>query len=91
MRKPQGYGVTKEPGKKDIEEDTFSCTHCNAIVFVSDQTTGKPLPPDDAGGFCLRCMKHICKRCATDGRCTPFERRLEQAEARGRFLKSVGL
>lgn len=88
MRKPQGYGITTEPGKHDVEEDTFTCCHCNKIVFVSD-AQGNPVPAEQVGGFCLRCMMNTCTTCATDGRCIPFEKKLEQMEARDRLVRAV--
>jgi hypothetical protein len=84
MRKPQGYGITTEPGKKDIEEDSFTCSHGNEVVFV------KPgQDPSEMGGFCRMCMRHICAVCAAKGGCDPFERKLERMESRDRMLRSV--
>jgi hypothetical protein len=84
MRRPGGYGVTKEPGKKDIEEDSFTCAHCNAIVFVTPFQH-----PADAGGFCTMCMKPLCKKCAALGKCTPFEKVLEKMEAEGKLADDI--
>jgi hypothetical protein len=68
------------------ETRTFTCVHCNAIVEVPHKA-----PPDKCGGFCGRCFAPICTTCAMKGRCTPFERRIEQAEARDRSLRSMGI
>jgi hypothetical protein len=86
VRKPQGYAVTIEPDKADVEEDTFTCAHCNSIVFV------KPCQdPSEMGGFCRLCYAHICGSCADQGECVPFEKKLEALESRFRFLRSIGL
>ena len=85
MRRPQGYAVTTEPGKADVEEDTFTCSHCNAIIFV------KPFQdPSEMGGFCRLCYRHICGPCADKGECEPFEKKLEAMERRERLLRSLG-
>ena len=84
MRRAQGYAITTEPGKGDVEEDTFTCAHCNSIVFV------KPFAdPASFGGFCRMCMRHICGPCAGKHECTPFEKKLEEMERRDRFLRAV--
>ena len=84
MRRPQGYAITTEPDKATIEEDTYTCCHCNCIVFVKANSD-----PSDMGGFCRMCYSHICSDCADKGTCDPFEKKLEAMERRERFLKSV--
>lgn len=64
---------------------TFTCCHCNAVTVIAPRAK-----PDDCGGFCRLCMAATCKACA-DGTCVPFEKRLEELEARARFLASMGL
>jgi hypothetical protein len=82
MRRPQGYAVTTMPGEKPVEEDTFTCSHCQFLVFV------KPFAdPATFGGFCRMCMKHICPKCTAEGTCTPFEKKLDMYERRDNFLK----
>ena len=85
MRKAQGYAVIADPNAPVRECDTFTCVHCQRIVFVQPKCD-----PSDAGGFCRLCYSHICGPCADKGRCDPFERRLERMEARGRLLQSIG-
>lgn len=75
MRKPQGYAIWTDPGAPTIEADTFTCIHCNSIVFVDAKTD-----PSNLGGFCLKCMKHICAACADKGACAPWEKQLEEME-----------
>lgn len=84
MRRAQGYAITTEPGKADVEEDTFTCVHCNSIVFVKPRQD-----PAEAGGFCRMCMKPICVACADLGSCTPFEKKLEALESRDRFIRAL--
>ncbi len=84
MRRPQGYATTTEPGKADVEEDTFTCCHCNMIVFVAARAD-----PSEFGGFCRMCMSHICPGCATEGTCKPFEKKLEEMEARDKLLRAA--
>jgi hypothetical protein len=86
MRNPGGYGLIVEPGAPTKELDSFTCCHCNRVVWV------KPFaPPADAGGFCRLCMKPTCGPCADLGTCNPFEKQLEEEEARNRFRRSIGV
>lgn len=83
MLRPGGYAVWTEPGERERERDTITCAHCNGIVFVE--------PGKDPGGFCRLCYRHLCTPCADAGVCTPFEKRLDQAEKRKKFLTAVGV
>lgn len=84
MRRPHGYATLVGPGVFK-EEDTIVCAHCQRIVPV------KPLSdPSDMGGLCKICNGLICAPCVGKG-CTPWERVMEQAEARERARKSYGL
>ncbi len=90
MRKPQGYGITIEPPSatspgSTLEEDSFTCCHCNAVVFVKPRQD-----PSEAGGFCGLCHSHICPHCAGTGACDPFERKLLRMESRERLLLALG-
>lgn len=84
MRRPQGYTLQTEPGKADIERDTFTCPHDNVVVFVQPFQD-----PSEMGGFCTLCNMHICRNCVGKP-CVPFEKKIEAAERRERFLRSVG-
>lgn len=100
MRKAGGYAVIVSPQESVAqfdrlrrqelrcgtnEMDTFSCGHCGSIVHVPARTD-----PANLGGLCKQCMRLICPRCLDKG-CEPLERKLEQAEARERTLRSYGL
>lgn len=77
--------VVVEPGAPMHEADTFTCAHCQRVVIVK-----AGCDPAEAGGFCRVEMKLICGPCADLGTCTPWEKTLEKAEARGRSLRSMG-
>jgi hypothetical protein len=88
MRRPQGYAVTVDPDGPTVEEDTFTCKHCNSIVFV------KPGAPASAcGGWCGRCAANICGPCADEMsrtlKCRPFEKWLDKVEARDRLRAAL--
>lgn len=86
MRKPQGYATIVDPGGPTKEADTFTCRHCQHIVTV------RPLmDAAEMGGLCKVCMSLICKVCVGQGTCTPWERQMEEMEARERFRRSAGL
>ncbi len=78
MRRPGGYGHWFNGQGRDLERDTFTCKHCNSVVFVEPFQD-----PAAAGGWCMNCAALICRECA--GReCRPFERQLEREERMGR-------
>lgn len=84
MRRARGYAVIVDPNAPLRECDTFTCCHCQRVVFIRPFSDAS-----DAGGFCRLCFKHICGPCADTGTCTPFEKRLEEMEGRRQFLTSV--
>lgn len=87
-RRQQGCAIiTNVDNDRTVEMDTYTCSHCNSVHFLND-AAGNKLDP---GGFCMICFKQICGPCADKGSCDPFEKKLLRMEARGRFLKSVGL
>ena len=85
MRKPTGYLQVFGPAKVQ-EQDTFTCHHCNRVVFVKPKCD-----PADLGGLCKQCMRLICPRCAAKGRCDPHEEKMRRAEAAYHFRRDAGL
>ena len=86
MRRPQGYAVVVDPATTTVERDTFTCAHCQRIVFVKPFASAS-----DSGGWCGNCAKPICGPCADLCTCVPFERKLERYERAHRFATSAGL
>lgn len=86
----QGYAILTDPEKPTVERDTYTCGHCNRVVFVPPRAD-----PATLGGWCGGCTKLICPTCeakkAQTRACEPFEKWLAQQERRGQFLRSVGL
>jgi hypothetical protein len=81
-----GRGERPSPLREGLTEmDTFTCKHCSSVVHVMVRQR-----PEDLGGLCKQCMGLICPRCVGLG-CTPFEKKLEMVEARGRALRSYGV
>ena len=97
MIRPQGHVSIVGDGIFQ-EYDTITCGHCNRIVMVKSGTgsTVYFLPQmagphkEEPGAMCRMCMRAICLKCHDEGRCYPLERRIEEMEARGRFLQAVG-
>lgn len=77
MSQARGYAVLSSPATTK-EYDTITCAHCNSIVFLKKEGA-------DPGGFCRHCMKGVCGKCADQGKCTPFEKKLAAYERRMRF------
>lgn len=86
MRNAGGYASIVGPDPT-VEIDTFTCVHCNGVVFVRERA--------DMGGFCRQCMRHICGSCADSGECTPFLKAIEKSEEAGakrrQLEKALGL
>lgn len=80
MRNPGGYALLVDPELGVKECDTFTCCHCNTVVHVPVKAS-----MDKVGSWCTLCMKPTCPRCAATGECKPFEKKLEEAEAKARF------
>jgi hypothetical protein len=79
MRRPGGYAQIVDPEKPVVEIDSFSCGHCNSVVFVQPRQD-----PSELGGFCRLCYKHVCAGCASTGSCDPFEAKLDRIEGTSR-------
>lgn len=85
MRNPQGYAIIVSPGSTK-EADTFTCYHCQHIVTVQPLVSAT-----DFGGLCKICMRLVCPNCVAQGTCTPWERQMDEMEAKERFRRSAGL
>lgn len=82
MRKQEGeFTVFSPTGQTSF--NTLTCVHCNSIVIVKDKLAS------ELGGFCRNCMGHTCARPKCNARCIPFEKKLEQMEARDRLRQTV--
>lgn len=99
MRRPGGYAVWDQGGRVVREQDTFTCGHCMGIIAVVSGRAGDRADPR-LGKFqveasdvrmCPACSRTVCGHCAALKRCLPFERRIEEQEARGRALVSMGV
>jgi hypothetical protein len=73
-----------DSGRADAQK-TFTCAHCNCVTVVPFKAK-----PDECGGFCMLEHKPVCGPCHKVGTCTPFEKKLEAMEARGRLLAAIG-
>jgi hypothetical protein len=99
MRNPQGHATIVgdldrgaptiiEGGLRhaEVEIDTFTCGHCNAIKHVQPRCD-----PADLGGLCKQCMELVCPRCYAKGTCVPWEKEMLRREAKDAALRSYGL
>ncbi len=71
MRRPGGYATITGP-RPTVEIDTFTCCHCNGVVFVKPKAT--------VGGFCMQCNRNTCERPECNRGCVPFIKKVERAE-----------
>lgn len=96
MRNPGGYGqiicdgspsravAFDEFGRVVAQEtDTFTCGHCNKVVFVPTRAD-----PANIGGMCKQCMSLVCPICVNVGNCTPLEKKIQEMERRAATLRS---
>ena len=100
MRSAHGYATIVDPDRPLVERDTAQCGHCQRIIFtkpgsaatvylILDHATRQYR--EEPGAFCRVCMRPVCLACDAHGRCTPWEKALEAAEARDRFCRSIGI
>ena len=79
----RGY-MSNGPG---VESDVLGCSHCRLQMEVTPPKGAESVRLDRCGA----CDAAICQKCADELsrtlKCTPFEKRLEQVEARANFLK----
>ncbi len=75
MPQQRGVLILSGSGLPDVERDTLTCIHCQKIDVLAPKQD-----PTDLGGFCLRCMKHICSKCADANTCAPWEAQMEKME-----------
>jgi hypothetical protein len=70
----------RESGKVVLEEETYTCGHCQ---FATAVPAGQQL--DDVGRFCLACMRPCCKQCSYrmshGAGCDVWEKKHARAEA----------
>jgi hypothetical protein len=82
-RKPGGYSIIVDPDMGTIEEDSFTCKHCQRVTFVPARCD-----PVELGGRCTCCDALICKHCVGKP-CDHIEKKLERWEARGRLYEAM--
>jgi hypothetical protein len=99
MLRPQGYVTLAAPDAPLVERDTITCGHCQRIIFTKPGSVATTyllpgrLPSDpwreEPGAGCRVCMRAICLHCHDQGRCTPFERRIEAMEGNRRAIEAL--
>ena len=73
-------GTREVPGGTQLERDTWTCSHCGAIVIKNpDRTRPREV--------CRKCMAVVCDKCVLW--CEPFQA-LADAVADGKFYKLAG-
>src|SRR5262245_24511187 len=72
MRRSQGYSIITEPDKPTIEQDTFTCSHCNRVTFLK--------PRQEPEHRCNVCVGYICEGRANRP-CLPLEEQLRMMES----------
>jgi hypothetical protein len=84
--RPQGHATIFNPDGPTVEFDTMTCGHCQRVTQI-----GPGQRPEDIGGLCKCCFSLICGPCVDKGTCVPFEKKLEEVEARDRFRRQIGI
>ena len=77
----EGYAIITNDWGDIKEADTFTCCHCNSIQFIRRGS-------GTVRGYCYNCDHPTCgkERCLN---CVPFERMIEEMEARGRLRQAM--
>ena len=65
-----------------MDGETVSCCHCQIVMMIRPGSGIKR-------GFCFRCNAVTCGKKGCMVKCVPFERAIEEMEARGRLLAYV--
>jgi hypothetical protein len=77
VRRPAGYVETTDPVAGNQGGETLMCVHCQKHWIVQPGSGMQR-------GFCLNCDGPTCGKQHCEEHCVPFEKAIEQAEARGR-------
>jgi 5-methylcytosine-specific restriction endonuclease McrA len=73
MRRAGGYSIIIDPDAKGVmEQDTFTCSHCNRVRFLA--------PRQEPEHRCRQCFGYICELC-TGKPCLPLEEQLKMMES----------
>ena len=83
----RGYMRISGPDGGGMEADVVTCSHCRKVI---------PVKPDQGRSYmrldlCRQCMGHMCRGCAAQLRCEPFEKRLEAIERREALRRKAGV
>jgi hypothetical protein len=84
MLRPGGYSLLIDPETGTIEQDTFTCAHCQKVTFLKALVR-----PDEQGGFCRKCMALVCAHCAGKP-CNPIMKQVEEWEKIGNMILDGG-
>lgn len=74
-------GVFTAVGSTKLEAQTYTCSHCNAIVIMRPER----IRPREV---CRKCMHVVCDRCSLW--CSPFAK-IADAVADGKYATVAGL
>lgn len=78
VRRPMGYMVSTGPVGVEDEGETTMCVHCQMHWKVQPGSGRKR-------GFCFNCNGLTCGKESCETRCVPFEKAIEEMEAKGRL------
>jgi len=88
MRNPGGVGTiidpTLHPTTPFQECDSFTCGHCQTVVWVPPRQD-----PAEIGGMCKMCMHLICPVCVGRMVCVTWEQMMEMQESRSATFRSI--
>lgn len=75
MRKAQNWSIETDGLGFTQECDSFTCYHCQRVVFVPPGQSAFNL-----GGGCRVCQQLICSKCVDLGTCRPWEEQMLKIE-----------
>jgi hypothetical protein len=84
MKAGGGLSFIVDADGKAQEGETFTCFHCQRLTMVPHKAR-----PEDVGGLCYVCYRHICPNCVGKP-CDPFEEKLKRMEASYHARRSYG-
>ena len=82
VKSPKGYMITTGPLGVEDEGETLMCAHCQ-MHWKIEPGSGH------VRGFCLNCNGPTCGKELCEIRCIPFEKAIEEMEAKGRLDRAL--